>query len=489
MHGELFLGLDVGTQGTKALLLDVDHGRVVARASASYGLIAGLAPGCAEQHPDTWIEAVRSVAAQVRASQPGAFARVAGIGVSGQQHGLVALDEHDRPLRAAKLWCDTSTNEEARELSELLGRHVPVGYTASKVRWLARHEPQLWKRARTVLLPHDYVNLRLCGARVTEAGDASGTGYFDVLERRYDLRAATIVDAALPAKLAPLIENDAPAGELDEHGARLLGLPAGIPIAAGSGDNMASAFGSGATREGVAVVSLGTSATIFTRSARAQIDPAGLIAPFCDATGGWLPLLCVLNATGVTEEVRRAFSSDHATLTAAAELVEPGCSGLHWLPYLNGERVPDLPRAHGVLAGIRAGSLEPARLYRAAIEGVALNLAWGVERMRALGLSLESARVVGGASRNPLWCRVLADVLEIPLVRLEEAESAALGAALQAAWMMRRRAGERVSADELAQRCVRTSGAPIEPDARQRELYREAGARLRDSAARLFGAR
>lgn len=489
MQGELFLGLDVGTQGTKALLLDADAGVVVARASASYGLIEGLGPGCAEQHPDTWIDAVCQVAAQLFTALPDARARVAGIGVSGQQHGLVALDEHDRPLRAAKLWCDTSMDEEARELSQLLGHHVPVGYTASKVRWLARREPQLWERTRAVVLPHDYVNLRLCGRRVSEAGDASGTGYFDVLERRYDLRAASLVDAALPAKLAPLIEPDAVAGELDEHGARLLGLREGIPIAAGSGDNMASALGSGATRDGVAVVSLGTSATIFTRSATAVIDPAGSIAPFCDATGGWLPLLCVLNATGVTEEVRTAFQRDHATLTAAAEKVEPGCGGLTWLPYLNGERVPDLPRAHGVLTGMRAGALEPARLYRAAIEGVALNLAWGVERMRALGLRLDTARVVGGASRNPLWCRVLADVLGIPLVRLEEPESAALGAALQAAWMSRRRAGKSVSADELAQRCVRTSGAPIEPDARLRELYREAGARLRDSAARIFDAR
>jgi xylulokinase len=217
------------------------------------------------------------------------------------------------------------------------------------------------------------------------------------------------------------------------------------------------------------------------------LDPTGAIAPFCDATGAYLPLLCVMNATGVTEEVRRAFASEHETLARAAAAVEPGARGVLWLPYLNGERVPDWSHASGVIAGLRAGSLDAGLLYRAAIEGVALNLAWGIERMRAQGVSIESARLAGGASRSELWGRILADVLEIPLVRLSESESAALGAALQALWAVRRAAGEDLSADTLAQVFVRCDASAIEPDERVQGVYRDASARFREWAERAFG--
>lgn len=484
MTGELFLGLDVGTQGTKGVLLDAERGEVVARASSSYGLIAGSPPGVAEQHPDTWIEAVREVAAKLSADRE----RVAGIGVSGQQHGLVLLDRKGAVLRPAKLWCDTSTAEEARELSERLGRRVPVGYTASKVLWTARREPKIWSRTASVLLPHDYVNHRLTGALVAEAGDASGTGWFDPVARRYDLAAAKDIDARLPEVLPKLVAAGEPAGALSSGGAELLGLPEGILVAAGSGDNMASAVGSGTTREGVLTLSLGTSATICGFRARPAIDPQGLIAPFCDATGGWLPLLCVMNATGVTEEVRRATGLDHDQLTSAAEGVEPGCGGVSWLPYLAGERVPDLPHATGALLGLRPGSLSPGVLYRAAIEGVAMNLAWGFERMRALGIAAESARVVGGASRNRLWLRILADALGIPLTPLAEPESAALGAAILSVWTVERSRGSTRTADAIAQGFAKLAQQPVEPDASDATRIREAGARFRDLARGLFGA-
>ncbi len=415
---------------------------------------------------------MRDVASQIFRDRPADRARVAGVGVSGQQHGLVVLDARGDVLRPAKLWCDTSTAAEAEELSQRLRTRVPVGYTASKVLWMAREEPELWKRARTAMLPHDYVNLRLTGVRAAEAGDASGTGYFDVRERRYDLERAAAIDARLPELLPALAASALP---LSREGAELLGLTAGIPVAPGSGDNMCSALGSGATRAGVATLSLGTSATVFGYSAQPVVDREGLIAPFCDATGGWLPLLCVMNATGVTEEVRRATGLDHETLTARATEVEPGCGGVLWIPYLSGERVPDLPRATGSILGLRPGSLAPGALYRAAIEGVALNLAWGIERMRALGLAVDRVRVVGGAAKNPLWCRVLADVLAIPLVRLDEPESAALGAAIQATWFVRRMQGENVSADAVASGFVRPVGEPIEPGA----SYAEAASRFR----------
>jgi xylulokinase len=309
--GPLVLGLDVGTQGTKALLLDPESGKVVARAGRSYGLLPDLPPGAAEQHPDTWIDAVQGATREVL--DRAARGRIAAVGVSGQQHGLVVLDEQLAVVRPAKLWCDTTTAAEAAELSRLLGRPLPTGYTASKILWLARHEPASWARVRHVLLPHDYVNLRLTGRLAMEAGDASGTGLFDPAARRFvdedELRA---VDERLPHMLPPLIEPGTPAGTLTAEGAALLGLREGLPVAAGSGDNMCSALGSGATRPGVVVCSLGTSGTVFTYSERPVVDPAGLIAPFCDATGGWLPLLCVMNCTNVIEEVRAAFPAASA---------------------------------------------------------------------------------------------------------------------------------------------------------------------------------
>lgn len=501
LHTTIFLGLDIGTQGTKAVLLDASSGRIVARAGRSYGLIEGLPEGSAEQHPDTWVDAAsaatRAVVQEVGAASA---ARIAGIGVSGQQHGAVVLDAERRVVRPAKLWCDTSTAAEAAELSMAFGRPVPTGFTASKLLWLKRHEPQDWARVRHVLLPHDYLNLRLTGRATMEAGDASGTGVFDPVARRFRLEGARRIDERLPAMLPSLLRAGEPAGTLSAEGAALLGLPsssAGIPVASGSGDNMCSALGSGATRPGVVVVSLGTSGTVFTYSSRPIVDPAGLIAPFCDATGGWLPLLCVMNCTNVTESVRVETGLSLEALTAAAAREAAGCGGLLWLPYLQGERVPDLPQARSLLLGTDGAPLSPDAVralapglrFRAALEGVSLNLAWGVERMRALGITVDAVRVVGGGAHNALWRQVLADALDAPVVPLVESESAALGAAILAAWTVRRLAGEDVSAHAVAEPCVRVAGDAARPDPARVALYREAGARFRAAAAVHFNAR
>jgi xylulokinase len=483
-HGALFLGLDVGTQGAKALLIDAGRGEVAARASSAYGLIAGLPSGAAEQHPETWIGAIRGAARELWRAVGLDPRRIAGVGVSGQQHGLVVLDGSGEVVRPAKLWCDTSTAEEARELSERLGRPIPAGFTASKVLWLARREPASWARVRAVLLPHDYVNLRLTGRRCMEFGDASGTGFFDPERRRFDERACAAIDARLAELLPPLLEPGAPAGELSREGAELLGLPAecaGIPVAAGGGDNMMSALGSGVTAGGRAGLSLGTSATVFAYSARPldrTADQRG-IANFCDSTGGWLPLLCVMNATGVVEEVRAAFGAGLEELTAEAREVPAGCGGVLFHPYLLGERVPDLPHASGALSGLRPGSLRRGVLFRAALEGVSLNLAWGLEGMRTLGPRIDELRLVGGGAKNALWRQILADALEVRVTLLAEGESAALGAALQALWTSRRLGGEAVSAREVAEPWIRTDGAPLTPDPRRSALYRELGQRFR----------
>lgn len=487
MSAELFLGLDVGTQGTKALLLDGGSGSILARAGASYELLPDLPQGAAEQDPRQWDAAVATVVGELLAGGSFRPAQIKGIGVSGQQHGFVPLDGSGEVIRPAKLWCDTSTAEEARELSEAFGRAVPTGFTASKILWLKRHEPHHFERLRHVLLPHDYINFRLTGERTMEAGDASGTGFFDPRQREFARAWLDIIDERLFEMLPELLAPGVPAGTLSASAAGRLGLPAGITVAAGGGDNMMSAIGSGATRTGVTVVSLGTSGTVFSYSDRPLVDPDGLIAPFCDSTGGWLPLLCVMNLTGVTEEVRGASGNqDLAELTLAAEQVDEGCGGLLFLPYLQGERVPDLPGATGTLLGLRPGSLAPGTLFRAALEGTSLNLAWGVDRMRGLGLQVDAVRLVGGGSRNRLWRRILADCLDAPVACLEEAESAALGAALAACWTVRRQQGEEVSADDLASEVVKLQGEVVEPQSDSVARYRELGERFREAVGRLY---
>jgi xylulokinase len=373
----------------EGILLDAEQQRIVARAAQPYGLIEGLPPGTAEQHPDTWIDAITRVCAQLLATSRIERARIAAVGVSGQQHGLVALDEDGRVVRPAKLWCDTSTADEARELSDLFGASVPTGFTASKILWLARNEPESWARTRHVLLPHDYVNYRLTGRYTMEAGDASGTGFFDPLRRSFAQVRAGMIDERLPGLLPPLLDAGEPAGRIDARGARWSGLPEGALVSAGGGDNMMSAIGSGATRPGVVVVSLGTSGTVFTHSERPVIDPEGLIAPFCASVGGWLPLLCVMNCTGVTEEVRALTGLSHAELTEQASLVPPGCDGLLWLPYLSGERVPDLPDATGTCSAYATDIFVPASSTAPPSGRPELRyLAWGVSRIaRPLGAS------------------------------------------------------------------------------------------------------
>lgn len=476
---DLCLGFDVGTQGTKAIVVAPATGAVVARASAPHRLAEALPPGHVEQEPAWWLDAVVACAHEVARQID--VRRLAGLGVSGQQHGAVLLDADGAVVRPAKLWCDTSTAAEARDLGQRLGRSVPTGFTASKLLWCARHEPERWARVRRVLLPHDYVNWWLTGVATMEAGDASGTGFFAPATRTFDAAAMAAVDGRLPALLPPLLPAGALAGRLTAAAAARLGLPAGLPVSTGGGDNMMSAIGSGATTAGVVVVSLGTSGTIFTRTESPVVDPDGLIAPFCSSDGAYLPLLCVMNLTGVTEEVKALTGLDHASLTAAAAAVRPGADGLLWLPFLVGERVPDLPEATGTLLGVRPGCLRPGHLYRAALEGTSLNLAMGLDRLRGLGLLVDEVRLTGGAARNGLWRQVLADVFAVPVAVLEETESAALGAALQASWALRRAAGETdLRCDEVAAPSIRL-GARTLPQPRLGPAH--AALRVRFAAA------
>lgn len=438
MATPLSLGIDLGTQSLKVCAVCGDSGTVVGRAAVPLDLDRDPDTGRAEQNPSDWAAALAEALSILRARVPDLSSRIVGVGVSGQQHGAVWMDERGDVLRPAKLWCDTSTAREARELSAALGRTIPAGYTAPKVLWTARHEPDVCARAHRLLLPHDYLNFLLTGETWTEAGDASGTGYFDVVRRKYDEAAMRVVDTRLVDWAAPLVTDlDRPAGHVSSEAAARWGLPEGLPVAPGSGDNMMSALGAGATHEGIVVLSLGTSGTVFARSERPLADSDGAVAPFCDALGAWLPLVCVMNMTGVAEDVASLTGLDHAALTRAAEREPPGCGGLTYLPFLQGERVPNLPDATGTLHGLTPGSLTPGRWYRAAIEGASMGLVEGVARLEALGYPVREVRVVGGGGANVLWLKTLATLLDRPLRVLEDVDTAALGAAI-AGWRARR---------------------------------------------------
>lgn len=438
----IYLGIDSGTQSTKALALDLDTGQVLASARAPHLLIGGLPPGHMEQHPSDWVKALDRVLADVTAKID--RSRVRGIGVSGQQHGFVPLDKAGAVIRPAKLWCDTSTAEECALLTRALGGTAAViratglpflpGYTAPKILWLKRHEPANFRRLQHVLLPHDYLNYHLTGAYTMEHGDASGTALLDVRRRRWSKEAVAAIDRNLLEKLPPLQGSDKSAGLLRPELARRYRLPAGVLVSAGGGDNMMGAIGTGNVAPGVVTASLGTSGTIYALSPKPIIDPQGEIAAFCSSTDAWLPLLCTMNVTQVTEAFRQMHGMSHGALDLAVQTVPAGSDGLLLLPYLNGERTPNLPAGKGVLYGMTLANLTKAHFARAAVEGVTLGLNYGLGRLSALGLKPREIRLTGGGAKSASWRQIAADIFGVPVVKMLEDEGAALGGALQAAW-------------------------------------------------------
>ena len=450
----IHIGIDSGTQSTKAIAFDLDTRKVIASARAPHSLIAGLPPGHMEQHPAGWTDALDTVIAAIaRKIGPSGRARVRGIGISGQQHGFVPLDAAGRVIRPAKLWCDTSSAAECALLTKKLGGAKSVirktglpflpGYTAPKILWLKRREPASFKRLRHVLLPHDFLNLHLTGNYFMEHGDASGTALMDVRRRAWSRDVLDAIDKNLAAFLPPLSASHEAAGTLRPALARQYGLPDAdrVVVSAGGGDNMMGAIGTGNVAPGIVTASFGTSGTIYATSAKPVVDPRGEIAAFCSSTGAWLPLLCTMNVTTVTEQLCEHFGFTHASLDAAVKSVPPAAGGLVLLPYLAGERTPSVPDGSGVLFGLNAKTLAPAHLARAAMEGVTLGMNYGLRRLAALGVKPAEIRVTGGGAKSPVWRQIMASVFGVPVVAMAEDEGAALGAALQSAWCCALRSG------------------------------------------------
>ncbi len=447
----LFIGIDSGTQSVKAVVLDLETRKVIADARAPHQLISGLPVGHMEQHPRDWVDALDTVLAAVAKQIDGA--QVRGIGVSGQQHGFVPLDADGNVIRPAKLWCDTSTIAECAFITKKLGgpkaairktgNLIMPGFTAPKILWLKRHEPKHYAKLRHVLLPHDYLNFFLTGNYFMEYGDASGTALLDVRKRTWSNDVIKVIDPKLAAWLPPLSESSAAAGKLKPELAKRYGFSADVVVSAGGGDNMMGAIGTGNVAPGVVSASFGTSGTIYAYAAKPVVDPVGEIAAFCSSSGGWLPLLCTMNVTGVTEHVRSLFGHDHAALNAAVAATPAGAGGLVMLPYLAGERTPNVPDGSGVLLGFHNDNFTSAHIARAAMEGVTMGMNYGLRRLAALGVKAKEIRVTGGGSKSPIWRQIMADIFGVPVVAMVEDEGAALGGALQAAWCVALRDGNK----------------------------------------------
>ncbi len=446
------IGIDVGTSGTKTLAI-ADDGRILASASSEYPC-SHPRPGWAEQDPELWWRATQETLAAVLGS--GAFqpADVAGVGLSGQMHGSVFLDKDGTVVRPALLWNDQRTAAECAEIEEraggrealirMVGNRALTGFTAPKLLWVRKHEPQNWEKVQQVLLPKDYIRYRLTGTYATEVSDASGTLLLDVANRRWsgDLLARLDLDSSL---MPPCYESPEVSARISEIGSKATGLPAGTPVVGGGGDQPAGAVGNGIVRQGVVSATMGTSGVVFAHSDHLGFDPLGRLQRGCHAVpGAWHVMGVVLAAGGSLQWFRNELGKaevaaakaqgidPYVLLTGEAALAGPGAEGLFFLPYLTGERSPHFdPDAKGGWIGltVRHGR---AHMIRAVLEGATFAMRDSLELIREMGVGIEEIRVSGGGARNPLWKQIQADIYGADVHTLNSSEGPAYGAALLA---------------------------------------------------------
>src|SRR3954469_15504942 len=450
MH-DVLVGLDVGTTGVKAVAVSPE-GRVVAAAAGEYALSTPQ-PGWAEQDPEDWWRAVEACLGRLPTGP---------IGLSGQMHGLVVLDAENRVLRPAMLWNDQRTGAECAEIEatvglerliELTGNRALTGFTAPKLLWLRRHEPEVYARIRHILLPKDYVRFRLTGERAIDAADASGTLLFDVANRRWSDEVLAALE--LPEEWLP------PAHESTEI--------------AGAGDQAAGALGVGIDAPGPLSVALGTSGVVFGVLPSYSADAEARLHTFCHAVPDtWHAMGVMLSAAGSLRWLREALGGDERGLVSAAGAWRAGAEDLVFLPYLTGERTPHAdPDARGAFVGLTLRH-DRGALTRAVLEGVAYGLRDSLELLRSLGFEAAIGRVSGGGARSELWTEIVATVLDIPLERTAVDEGAAFGAALLAGV----RSGRFADAHEAVAECVRVTGR-VEPNESWRATYDEGYERFR----------
>jgi xylulokinase len=437
-----WMGIDVGTGGTRALLVD-SQGVEVAAFTAPHQDMLMKRPLWAEQEPEDWARAAAS-AIRGTLAQAGAQGRdVRGIGLSGQMHGLVILDENGAVIRPALIWCDQRSQRQVDLINGTLGKTrvleltanpVLTGFTLPKLLWVRDNEPQLFGRIRKMLLPKDYVRYCLTGEFATDVSDASGTAVFDVAHRRWSFEMMDGLD--LDRQILPAVfESSDITGTVSAQGSQLTGLAPGTPVVGGAGDQAAGAVGNGIVRPGIVSCTLGTSGVIFAHMEKLAYDPAGRLHTFCHAVRDKWHVMSVTQGAGLSLQWLRnqlGGTSNYEQLMAEAATAPAGSRGLFWLPYLMGERSPHLdPRARGGWIGLTAKHTR-ADLIRAVIEGVSYSQKDCLDIIEELGVQVDSVRASGGGARSALWRQILADVFVKSIVRLNTQEGAASGAALLA---------------------------------------------------------
>ena len=439
------LGVDVGTGGTRALIIN-EQGRVIGSATEEHAPFASPQIGWAEQAPDDWWRAsgVAIGKALIGANLTGSD--IACVGFSGQMHGAVMLDEKDQVVRPALIWCDVRTEPQCDFLNQKLGAERLIqltcnpalpNFTATKFLWVQQHEPENWKRVRSVMLPKDYVRFRMTGDRAIDVADASGTLLLDVANRRWSsemLQAAEIDDRLLPK----LYESPDVCGKVSDDGAAATGLQPGTPVVAGAGDQAAGATGMGIVAPGAVSATIGTSGVVFATTDRPALDPKGRLHTFCHAIPGRWHVMGVTQSAGLSLRWLRDILScglnklDYDQMTAEAASVRPGSDGLLWTPYLMGERTPHLDgEARAALVGLTASHTR-AHIVRAVLEGVAFSLRDSFTIFDEMKIPVRNIRLGGGGARSDLWRQIQADVYGHPVEIVEAEEGAAYGAAILA---------------------------------------------------------
>ena len=481
------LGVDIGTTGARAVLVD-EEGRLVAGAVSEYPMFVPK-PGWTEQEPEDWWRATKEVVGRALREAKISGREVTAVGFTGQMHGLVTLDEGGRVLRRCIMWNDQRTARQCEEIEGIVGRDrlveltcnpVLTGFTAPKLLWVKENEPEVFERIAHILLPKDYVRFRLTGEYVMDVADASGTSMFDVKRREW---AWEIIDALGFDRrwFPPTAESPEVVARVSKVGAEETGLVEGTPVVAGAGDQAAGGVGAGAVEEGIVSVNLGTSGVVFAHLEEPRVDPGLRTHTFCHAVPGkWHVMGVMLAAGGSLRWFRDALCGEerlvaehtgkdpYEFITEEAALVPAGSEGLLFLPYLSGERTPHAdPFARGVFFGLSLKHTK-AHMARAVLEGVAFGLRDSLEILKSMGLSFKEIRFTGGGSRSDLWRQILADIFNFPVTRINIEEGTAFGAALLAGVG----AGIFGSVEEACRTAVK-GVATSEPNHERAKIYEE----------------
>ena len=474
-------GIDMGTQSIKVVLYDWEKKETLARAQEPVDIIEEN-DGTREQKTEWYDAALATCFAKL----PSELKRgISVIGVSGHQHGLVPLDGDGVALYNVKLWNDTSTAEECAIITKAAGGDETViaeccnlmlpGFTAPKILWLKRHKPEEFAKLRYIMLPHNYLNFLLTGAYNAECGDASGMAIFNGKEKRWSQKLCNIIDENLLFLLPKIIKSDEPAGFVTAAAAAKYGIPEGVPVSSGGGDNMMGAIGTGTVRDGFLTLSLGTSGTLYGYSDKPIADPARGLSGFSSSTGGYLPLLCTMNCTVATEKLRDIFSLGVKEFDACAGKAPPGADGIVILPFFNGERTPNLPNGRAGILGMTAANCSRENIARAALESAIYGMKAGLAAFERIGFAAREIRIIGGGSKSALWRRIAADIMGIPVKRPLNDEAAAMGAAIQGIWCYKALKGETAGIAELTDEHIAINeDETITPDLAARPAYEKA---------------